>query len=524
MQNDGSREKLGILATHNFPAPSARTVQTVLCLAFLLAVGIFHLWFYGGYENMPENHPTAGWEGWWDQSQYLRSARALAAGNLNPAEHWYPLGYPVLAAPFARAGFQDPFLIPNLILVLAFAFAFLLFFRRYIGSGLSIAVFFATMLLPWIISVPYEVRHIVWLQYVIPWNTIPVAAAYMFILLLMRSLQGGDALWRHALLGALAGLVLVCRPADLIALLPVALFYGFQVVLRERRWRGAFAAVAGLMAVIGPIALLMLSIYGGLQTPYSENIENIGLTPHYLLERAFAVGVDASMSWGLSDNSLLNVFPWLVVALPFAILAAIRRPKEIGMLITVCACAFTTYVCFNDFSPLNIFRYFLIHYIVWMLPVLAAAGCVGVVALVRSRSVHSSVLVGAGVAGMAVLSSFKAMPEPVWSRLENSVAPDGSRTSTFVFDGPQRINAVDIPGSNSNPEILYGNPYGVQFDSRPLRALSEYREVRLADRVRLVFNRPVTARTLSITLDDKTTATRADGREAFPLRWRLRLN
>jgi len=43
-----------------------------------------------------------GWWGMWDQSWYLKSAAAFAVGNLDPAQHWYPFGYSLLAAPFAR--------------------------------------------------------------------------------------------------------------------------------------------------------------------------------------------------------------------------------------------------------------------------------------------------------------------------------------------------------------------------------------------------------------------------------------
>lgn len=41
------------------------------------------------------------------------------------------------------------------------------------------------------------------------------------------------------------------------------------------------------------------------------------------------------------------------------------------------------YLAYNDFWPFNILRFFLIHYLVWTLPFLAAGGLAGVRLIVR---------------------------------------------------------------------------------------------------------------------------------------------
>eukprot|EP01035_Chromulina_nebulosa_P034043 gene34043-45631_t len=62
---------------------------------------------------------TAGWWSWSDQFRYLRAATAWAGGDLDPAQHWYWPGYPLLAAPFVGLTPAQPFLIPDLLCLLA---------------------------------------------------------------------------------------------------------------------------------------------------------------------------------------------------------------------------------------------------------------------------------------------------------------------------------------------------------------------------------------------------------------------
>ena len=71
------------------------------CAIFFVAVVAFDLALYWTYPAVPFHDPTRGWEGWWDQSQYLKSARALAAFDLSAPMHWYPIGYSLLVAPFS---------------------------------------------------------------------------------------------------------------------------------------------------------------------------------------------------------------------------------------------------------------------------------------------------------------------------------------------------------------------------------------------------------------------------------------
>ena len=58
--------------------------------------------------------------------RYYDSLRALAAGNLDPAQHWYPLGYAILAVPFVFLG-DHPFFVIDLVSLLVAYRAFIAF-------------------------------------------------------------------------------------------------------------------------------------------------------------------------------------------------------------------------------------------------------------------------------------------------------------------------------------------------------------------------------------------------------------
>lgn len=503
------------------PVLASPTVR--LFAAFLTAVATIHLAIYLSYANAPPNHVGGGWEGWWDQSQYIASARALAAGDFLAAHHWYPLGYPLLGAPFAYLQLRDPFLVPNLILTLVYAAAFLQFFRIYIGSAVSVAVFFVTMLFPGSIHIPYEVKHIVWLQFVIPWNTVPIAAIFMVALLLVRSLSNRPTLSLDLIFGGLTAFVVATRPVDIIALTPAWVAYFFQR-LKGGRWQNLVAAGGAASCVAVAMIALMLIIYGGLSTPYTQNIAGIGMSPHFLLERTFAIFVDAGRSWGQTQTPLFALFPWMLIAVPFAIYGLARRPRDLLLPWAMMLASILTYLSFNDFSPVNVLQFFLLHYIAWAVPVIGAMGCVGIKYFCRERTRGHAAALTAVTLATIFLGSLRASPTPVWSRLELTEPGNGSQRAQLMFEGRQRVNAIDIPGTNANPEALQGNPYQIHADEKPLFALSDYRELRLEDRTRIIFNRPVDANVLSLVLDPTKTATIGAGDRIRAVEFKMRLD
>ena len=64
-------------------------------------------------------YPGRSWFIGADQSWYLKAAKALAAGNPDPSQHYYPPGYALLDAIFNGLTPVQPFIIGNFLCFLA---------------------------------------------------------------------------------------------------------------------------------------------------------------------------------------------------------------------------------------------------------------------------------------------------------------------------------------------------------------------------------------------------------------------
>ena len=174
----------------------------------------YYLSCYLGNQYLPGNNPQVplGWWSWWDQGKYLDSARAFSRGVLTPDRHWYPLGYPVLAAPFLQWSRGHPFLPVNLVSLLLCMAGFLAFARRVgVGRGWAVALFLLgaagsrTLFEGWLV----------------PWNTIPVAACLWLLLAVTAAHLAGER--RPLLIGLLAAAIPLLRPTEALLAAPCVL-------------------------------------------------------------------------------------------------------------------------------------------------------------------------------------------------------------------------------------------------------------------------------------------------------------
>jgi hypothetical protein len=467
---------------------------------FLALVTIVHLVIYASTTGSPLDGAAPVWRGFWDQSQYLRSARAFAEGNLSPQEHWYALGYPLLAVPFLRVIPKDPYFVVNLASLLIFAAAFLIYFRPVIGSAASMAAFLAAQLLPVSVDAPHRLSFPIWLQYVLPWNTIPVAAILMAILCIARGLRPGDSRVTDGVLGALSAALAVIRPGDALALLVAGGWYFRQRVLKERAIGHIGAALLGAGIVLGFDLALTLAIYGGLATPYHEEVRKIGASLSDFHERAFAIMVDAGATHEEPNTALLALQPWLTLALPLAIGWAVVDRRNGFLVIVSAAVSIATYICFNDFWPYAILRLSLIHYVVWTLPILTAGGIAGAICLVRARR---WLALAAVLTGAILLASVRLVPSPVAPvRVSIEPEPDGRTRYEIVFPSAQDLDALDLRGATTvDARGVTLKSFDVSHDGKPLEVFSGYRPLQLRDALRIGFNRHIEASQVSLVLD-----------------------
>jgi hypothetical protein len=251
--------------------------------------------------------------------------------------------------------------------------------------------------------------------------------------------------------------------------------------------------IVGGAAVVVPILTLFIAIHGSLFSEYAVGAASIGFGFSNLMDRFYAVFVDASATYGV-PLSILIAQPWLALLAPLAAAWAIIDSKN-GMLPVICvALSVLTYVAYNDFSPLNVFKYFLIHYIVWIFPIIAAGGIAGAVIFARRRLFWMFGLVALPAIAISLI---KLDPATVGV----AAAGNNARSYKLNFSARQRVDAIDLAGATTTAP--FGGTietFGLSVDGRELSLYRGYRMFAVRGGLRVLFDTKVQASTIDITL------------------------
>jgi hypothetical protein len=466
--------------------------------AFVIAVLFLHVAIYVSTNGNPFDASPPVWDGWWDQGQYVKSARAFANANFDAEGHWYPFGYSLLGAPFVDLAPKDPFFLINTASLLVFAGAFVLFFGPIVGTPASVLAFLTTHLFPLTAYAPHEVNVPVWVQYVFPWNTTPVAALLMTALVLVQRLRVDDRLMKDVALGLVGSAVVTIRPGDALALIVPAAFYLHQRVMVERAVRRVVAAAAAASLVLVSYIGLSYLVYGGLRTPYHAAVADIGATTSDWFERAYAILIDARVTHG--EPALATLQPWLVLAIPLGVVWVLLDVRRGLLAMGTVVVSFASYISFNDFWPYALIRHFLLHYVAWTLPVLAGAAVAGAALIVRRQRWDIAAIV---LTITAFLVSFRPVAVVVPADVVIQQQPNGHTRYELRFDEDIEIDAIDFMGAiTRDPGGVTSKSFDVHEDGNALAVYQGYRPLQMRDALRVGFNRHVQATRVSVVLDN----------------------
>ena len=426
-------------------------------LLLLLLLALVYTVAYRFYPLCPGNKPAhpLGWWEWADQSLYLKSAYALAHGSLSPDAHHYYLGYPVLGALFARWMPTHPFFFPNLLAVLGAATAWWWIARRLLSPVQTLVFTLAFVGLH---------ASLIAQTNIIPWNTLPVQCALLTGIGIALKPANTRAVIHLSLLAA--GTYLI-RPVDSLSFAPLLVFS----VLRLPAWKTRFTYGAVGITILTAAALVVGgindTIYGTPQTPYERlSMQQIGFFSYPVLQKAFLLLVDQHVFFCEKTPGLLFRYPWLLLAIPGSIFW-IRKEKAgaVAGLLTV-GLNWTLYLNYNDFLPSDIYRYHLIHYLVWSFPLLALLATAACLQGWRDRVVQTGFVMSLLVFVFIFGIQLKECPLP-------SSAQD-AQGWIIPKDRPLVVRFTGIPSTNSDP---------VKIDNQPAWEYMHYLkpEVREAD-------------------------------------------
>jgi hypothetical protein len=330
-----------------------------LRLALLCFVAVAYTAAYLGHRNLPGNttDQPLGWLGWWDQSKYQDSLAAFAQCDLDAARHWYPVGYPLLCLPGYIVSPNHAFFYTNLAFVLLATFALWKIARLSLtqrASAICLSMF--------------GVAHMGLLldSFVIPWNTIPTAALLYLAILLCLKMKRAAALR----IAFIAGVAFLIRPADAVPFIPLiaGCLLGSESI--KNAVSGGILCGAILLSAWLTAGWIDIAIHGSWISAYEEHSAKIGFWGYPLSYKAFWLLLDSSPVFEEPQQGLLFRYPWLWLVVP-ALLMWMKRWGLAGAAVISCiVLSWLLYFLYNDFWPTNIYRFRLVHYISWSMPLL----------------------------------------------------------------------------------------------------------------------------------------------------------
>ena len=358
------------------------------------------------------------WAAWADQGQYLRSANALAGLRLDAADYWYPLLYPLLAAPFTALTTKQPFAFVDLGCVVATFVGLTRVARRFgIGPWIATAIFALTTIL-----YPEIGRR--WLE---PWTTsLSAALVWLAFAQTLEVLDDEGTYSRSAQvawLGALLALIPMARPGDAI----ISAILGACAVTRlvtARNWRSVAMLFGVSLAMALPYFALYLAIYGPHPSHYMLLSAAYGLNLGWLGWKAYLLLVEP-MPWFPDGEGLLQACPWLILGAAGLVMAVMRRSRyrmaalSLGLAVLAYSACILAY---DDLLPSGLWRFQNNHYFKWLLPFFGLFAAIFVRDVRRSPAIATATL-----AALFALSCIRIVPAP---------AADGVPARMILFHGP----------------------------------------------------------------------------------------
>lgn len=485
-----------------FATPAAR--DRFIVWAVLLLTGADYMIRHQMHGNHPKTLRMTGWWLWDDQGYYIRAARAWVAGNLDPAQHWYPPGYALLGAAFVWLMPIQPFYLPDLLCLIAYGWLLVglaerlapdLRHTRIIGA----MVFFITVAL----------SRLQMQSYVEPWTSTPTAPLTLACLHLALRFWDRPSAGGAAWLGGVATSLVLFRPTDAAILTAVtAPFAGLATLRAEPGWRMLRIAVAGIAAAALPVlvlAVIQVAIHGWSTAGYIEQSSRLGFEWRLLPLNWVTLFVSPEPLIP-NERSMTQLFPWImpgIAGMAACLVAArgtarIRHALVIGAVTVHCA----TYLAYRDLHPQGLVHFGNYHYFKWTIPIFGLYAAYLVV-LVKD-GVRPGIAWAIGLAVMASLFAWRAewmTPAPGYSA-EARIEPP----RTLIL--PEGIHAVQdgvrLMASGSFESIFIA-PYSMQAGGHTYVSNADLKSLPMKGGLMFTTLRPITARLAIVTFNPGVT-------------------
>jgi hypothetical protein len=406
-----------------------------------------------------------------DQSYYLEAARAWASLDLSPARHHYLPLYPLLGAAFVWLTPAQPFMLPDLICLLASLLIFVRIGRRLAPGWSDVA-----LALCFLVAVASGKWMFFWL-WVVPWTSTGSAPLqYLAVLLALRfgeRPQPGPA----AALGASIALVAGFRPSDAGVLAATTGAYTLLALTRDRATLRTYtlttgAALAGLLAGALPWVAAHMAIFGTQGGPYIQKSAAIGFEWRLLPMRWVTLAIDPRPMLP-TGNGIAEVLPWVIPGIAGMLAALIPRPGRPVAPATLAAATvslhWALYLTYRDLNPDGLWRFVNIHYFKWTFPFLTLWAAQFAVALAQGRAARTRAL-AAAVLTLALFAWRPLLRKP--ETVDVAAVPNASGGESLrLSPGLARLNRALFLGLSGRWEDIHAGKFilhdgGAEFRSQ----------------------------------------------------------
>jgi hypothetical protein len=472
--------------------PIARLLCKRSAAIFALIAGAIYLVEYTSWMNHWRGAPV--WSDWLDQGRYIASAGAFAALDFTPSRHFYPPLYALLAAPFARLGFSQPFFLVDLSVLMACVAIVVRLFGSLLGSELLTGAL-ALIFLLW--------PGVLFETFIIPWtSTLATLLVLLAILLLMKLERSRHAtIGQSFLFGLVLGLIVPTRPLDALAAL-ASLPFWLVALSSAETIRGCPHALRGslphLIAValgagIGPLVYLgsNLLIHGQLSSPYIP-FSLAFFARSTIPEKFVSIFFDSSGLYLAPAQTLAARFPFIILVLPALAVCLRYGPLWLRAAALMTMFQFTFYMAYLDLLPQALYRYLNYHYFRWALWLgfmMLPAACVLLYRRFGARAWAPGVAL---IAGGLVVGSLQFRI----SGSQGEVSQTADRV--IVHLEPERaVDYVDVTGLVGSWQKTY-SPSAASIDGRAVPFWFELRTLPAPAATRFLFLHPVRGERLEI--------------------------
>jgi hypothetical protein len=456
-------------------------------LIITIIIFLYYLYLNLSYIHNPIN--SIGWNGWFDQSKYHLSAISIYEKNWDSDKHWYPIGYSAISSIFVGLNYTNPFIYTNSISFILYCYFYLKYFN-FINIYLRTFSLLAGL---FIFKKALNIEEIspVIESFIIPWNTVVISAAYLAIISYSEIIKKNTLV-----IGLICGLVISVRMIDFI---PLAFFLVTKLLYENDDLKIKllliFKIFLASLNIIIPFLIINKIIHGNIVGgSYVELSNNIGLGFDNLINRFYWIAINSKEVWN-DGNSLIEIFPFLILA-PFALIyLAYTDYKKYLPLIILILVSFLMYLSYNDFSPHNIFRFKLVHYISWMIPILFLMSLVGFFEIINQKKYRLLILIG------LIIFSLSKLNINISPNLSNEIIINKNNIE-IKFSSESKINGIDLKGIFINDWMkLTTTDIKMNVNGRDLHVFSGYKLTPTNTGIRIIFNKNIKVYNLKFSIE-----------------------